>query len=419
MSIGKREIKKEHLPIIVLVAFSILVQLAILPNFGSLDTNAFIRVVDTVEAFGLKQGYAIYNLVYPPLSSIFAYGIHLIIPLYSFMPKHLQVLAIKVGLAIFHYGFLACILLFHRKNKKLSWFAATKETIPILLNIALIESTFIIGSFDILLAIPLFFAFYFVYKKKFFWSGFFLATAFCTKLLPILLIPAFLVFFSSKLSKEKITLNWRAVNLFFLGMLVVVVPLVAYFGYPEIREIFVKSSVHSDKLSAAFNFNRIVRELFMPENITTPAIYYFGRGVFFLTSAFLLIRLWMSPKNIQNLLYTSIGIIITYFTFLAGVHQNHIFPALIFAILLVMYNKNSINMFIYYSITAIAFINWFAPYGFGYFETVEYTGIRYLWQLPVTTIGLIYALLSLLTVFFFGGYMWLVLRPKFFRQTEK
>ncbi|MFH1457246.1 MAG: glycosyltransferase family 87 protein [Patescibacteria group bacterium] len=403
----------QYAAIISLMIAIILLQLIILPSPGTIDMDYFIKVTKTLDEHGLKEGFSQYNLYYPPISSIIIYPIVKFVPNYSELSKYLQTLPIKITLAIFYYLFLLLILCYYKKIAKYSWLKSLKKTARILINIALIEYVFLATGFDILMAPALFLAFFFIYKQKYFWSGMFLAVAFMTKLLPILLIPAFLVYFSSKLPHKKINIQFKNIILLCLGILVVIIPLICYFDNNALIDIVKVSDGHSDRLSAAYNFNRIIRESFNDGNATSPIVFYFGRIMFFLISSLLLIKLWISPKNIQILLYTSIGIFFAYFIFFAGVHQNHIFPAFILTIFLIMYKENSLNIFLYYVFSIIAFANMFLFYGIGYLEKLNsYTGIGFFWEISQTQLSTIYVLTSVITVTFFFYYIWIVLRLK-------
>ncbi len=353
----------------------ILVQAVLWFNFGTTDMFAFIKFANTLDEFGLKVGYSVYNLYYPPLASVIIYPIT-IWTNYRTLPINQQLWLIKAVEAIFYYSFVIVSIIWYRFQTRADAAVIAKKLFFILANIALIESSMILGYFDIFLALPLFGAFYFMHKKRFFWSGVCLAISFMIKLIPIFLLPAFIIYFST-LQQRIIIIEWKKILAFLVGVISIVIPLVWYFTYDQVHYIIYISSFHGDYLSFSFNLPRLIA-IWKNSNITSDLVHDLSRASFYLITALVLTQLWYGRKTIINLIYASIGILFTYGILFTGVHENHLVPVVILALLLWLLEPRPATRFIYYALTILVFFNLFLPYGLGYNKLLPNIVIAYL-----------------------------------------
>ena len=97
--------------LILLIVIVICCQLIVWPNFGTLDMNSFVILGETLDRLGLKNGYANYNLYYPPITSIIIYPFVKIFS-YNSLSSYSKVLIIKSILALFYYLFYYLVYIF-------------------------------------------------------------------------------------------------------------------------------------------------------------------------------------------------------------------------------------------------------------------------------------------------------------------
>lgn len=342
----------------------IITQFFFWPSFGTTDTYSFIDSAATVDEYGLRAGYLNYNLNYPPLSSALLYPLTAFVN-YRSLSADMQLWLIKALEAIFYYGFVITVVLWYRKRSGTSVKEVGKKTFFILANIALIESAIMLSYFDIFLALPLFGAYYAIHKQHFFWAGVCLATSFMIKLVPIFLVPAFIIYCTT-LQRHRLIVEWKKLFTFIVGLIVIIIPLVWYFSYDAIHTIIQFSADHGQMyLSFTYNLPKIIEIFQYPDNITRKFIYGISQSSFYLVTALLLVQLWVSKKTVMHLLYAGIGIFFSYYILLTGVHENHLFPAVILALLLYLWQSRLQTRLIYYGLTVIFFISLWRPYSFG------------------------------------------------------
>lgn len=376
----------------------ILIQLVLWPNFGTLDTTAFVSFAESVAHFGIRGGYAHYNLYYPPLPTVF------IAPFvkasnYLTLGPEIKILVLKIFLAFFYYLTASIIVIIEIKKGKTRE-AALATLLIFLANPAIIETTTILSYFDILMFPALLFMCFYLQKKKYFLSGFFLSIAFMTKLLPILLLPLFLTWFieyKNENSKRHLRILWKEALSGILGIVLTTTLIAWYFDPKQIHTILTISSDHGQWLSFAYNIPRIIRE-WRNDNAASELIRQTGKLLFFAVSAGILINTIKKQKTMENLARAGAGIFLVYFFLLTGVHENHIFPALIMSFIACMENANKQNKRLLWIISVLTFINLFIPYGFGYFENLGYTGLFLFWHFAIGGAGIWYLAISLISV---------------------
>lgn len=382
----------------------LILQWLLWPNFGTTDTASFIELVTTQEMYGLQMGYKIFNLYYPPFSSVIVYPISLLTD-FNELSRTAQTYWIKGLVAFFYYSFVLVMAWWLRVTKHYSGTALAKQIFFLLCNVAIFQSAVVLGYFDIFLAIPLLLAFMCVHKNYWLLAGICLAIAFMTKPVPLLLVPAFIIY-TITLKQHSMIAQWKQLFLFLVGLSIVVLPLIWYFTYEQVDYVMTQLSAHGNQLSNAFNLPRLWQLINHGVGTTSPLVHNVSRASFFLISALLLTQLWRSPKQLEQLLYTSIGIIFTYFMVFTGVHENHLFMAIIPALLLYVWQPNQRTRLLYYGLTASVFLNIVVPYGLGYNEqTGQFMfSLRSLASPPVYDV--ITLCISALIAIFYCWFLW-------------
>lgn len=345
-----------------LIAALVIVQLLLLRNFGTNDMYSFIQLVETIEEYGLQQAYHVYNLNYPPLSSVLMYPITLLGD-YRTFDQTTKIVLIKTMLAVFYFGFSGVIIWLYKQRTRPSSIQLAKKSFFILCNVGLFEATFILSYFDIFLALPLFGAVYAVHKNRFFLAGVCVASTFMIKLIGLFVVPVFIVYCVT-LQKKSINIQWKSLLFFLAGMATVVAPLIYFFSYEQVNFIMTQSSAHGNQLSFAFNFPRIIQYI-QDSNATSVLIHNISRASFLGISVLILWQVLRNPKTVSALLWACITILFTYFIMFTGVHENHLLPALMLALILYIWEPNRLNRLAYYGLTVIVLLNLLVRYGFG------------------------------------------------------
>lgn len=373
-----RLLKKIHSHPIILLLISIPINLLLsVYFFGTYDVDGWIRLAGIDAKFGIIKGYNISHSYYPPLSSVVFWIVGLISKI-KFYPSWLTdyplpaqigstYIPIKLSIFVFLYITSAIVFLYLLKRKKLSYKKAILITSIIYFNPAYIFSGPILGYVDLYFAAPLLLAFVFVEKKSNYFAGLFLALAFFTKLLPILLPPLFLSsFININLRKHKVSIDLKNLIYFCLGMATVTTCILIFFRTPGLEEMLIESATHAKFLSNnATNLNFLLK-IFIYHNGHTPQFWLLLSRVIFITlSSIFVIKLVINKYSISLLYKAGIGIFFAYYIFITGAHENHFFPALVLATGLLISQFNKINFKIFLNISLINFLNLFVFYQFG------------------------------------------------------
>lgn len=380
--------------LLTIIVLTLLAQFFFWPNFGTLDMSAFVHFAEGVAEFGIRGGYSYYNLYYPPLPTVFI-APFVTIGKYLEYETETKILILKIFLGFFYYLTAALIGIFAAKKGK------TKEGILFaitlfLVNPAIFETTIILSYLDILMFPSLLLMCWFLGRKKYFLAGIFLSIAFMTKLLPVLLLPLFFAWFVDYASKKpRIKIHVKPALMGALGITLMSGIIIWYFGWNQIHTILQVSNDHGQALSYAYNAPRILRE-WKNDNTASPFVHDLGRVIFFATSTLLLIKFIQNKKTVERFAKTGVGIFLSYSLFFTGVHENHIFPALIMSFIAYLENKNKSNAQLLLWMTLISFSNLFIPYGFGYFENFGYTGLFLFWHFAIENARIWYFIISII-----------------------
>jgi hypothetical protein len=341
--------------------------------FGTFDVRAWIRSAGLTNDYGLIKGFEIYNMYYPPLSSLILWVVGKISNIRSLpawineYPTAAEVglsyIPIKLSLVLFLYLIPTTIYFYERflkKHKTESWFS---KSAYIFANPIFILSISVLGYLDIFFAPFLLLSFIFLERKRFYLSGLLLSIAFSIKLIPIFAIPIFLSYFATlDYIKPRLRIDWINAQRFLFGIATTVLSLIYFFGYESILAIFKASAAHGANLSNnAANLNLLI-SIFIGSNTAPDMWILLSRGVFYLICGIVTVKIILSTKKLEPILFSSILIFYTYFIFFTGAHENHLFPALIAAVsyFVILPNPTSkkilmhtslllaLNLFIYY-----------------------------------------------------------------------
>lgn len=408
--------KVQKILILVLLITFLVINILLINSFGTQDMVAWIRTVSVTQIYGPIKAFGIYNLNYPPIASLFLWTAgkisHLDYTKVVFLDGYSNIgrlgnlyLPIKFAILFFYEFYIILIFLYLHRIKRLDLWNALLWTTLISANFALMEASMALSYIDIFYAPFLFLSFYFLSTKRIFWSGFFLAVSFSIKIFPILLIPVFLAYFlDMKFKPLKIKIDFKSMFTLFFGMVAVLAPELVFYGFKNICQVLSSSSEHGNFLSFnATNLGLILKHFFYHDNISSPYIKDLMKLSFFIFSSLFIWKLAISKKNMDNFLYAGIGILLGYFTLYTGAHENHLFPALVLATSLIVFNPIRRNVLIYWIISSIVFLNLFLFYGLGssYGNVIFF--LRHLFGLETMKI-----VLSFIVVIFFVYYLVLI-----------
>lgn len=344
--------------------------------FGTYDVKAWIRLAGVTNSFGLINGFNIYNASYPPAASIILWVVGKIFQINAFPAwiseyptiSEIGITYIYVKIVIFIFLFLFSILTFNQHNifSKTSKDQSLKYILYVLANPAFILNASVLGYIDIFNAAPLLLSMGAFLLKKYFLAGILLSLTFSIKLIPIFLVPVFISYFLTiNLSKLKITFNRRGIQSFILGITIIILPLLYYFGYDSIELIFRGSAAHGYVLSNnATNVNLLISKII---NTNTTPIFWikWSRIVFYILCGISIFNIIIRVNKMQAFLYSCVFVLYSYFFIFTGAHENHIFPSLVAALSFYAICPNNISRIIFYNISLISFLNLFIYYWFG------------------------------------------------------
>jgi hypothetical protein len=356
--------RREWIIIVISISVWAVAQLMWWANFGTTDTKLFIDMLDDQSRMGLLPAYGYYNLYYPPLTAIVFYPlIWLIDYTNAFYSADLKAMPIKVLIFVFYQ--LSWVALV--------WLIASIRTavrrqvlylsLLFVLNAYFFESAIVLSYLDILgLPALLLFALA-MYKKAWYVAGGLFAVALMFKLLPLLVLPLVVVYSLPR----PFQFRWMSVQpliRFCLGLTTIILPLVLIFSYANVYRVLQVNFGHSTEyLSFAFNYPQLLKHWL---GLETPAIIFqLLRYSFYAIVLGLMTFIWAAPRRLHLLFDAATAVFFAYFTFLGGVHENHLFLAVVFALLAYLLKPNRARLVIYILISILAWLNLFIPYGLG------------------------------------------------------
>lgn len=341
-----------------LVLFAILVSLFFTKTPGSGNMDTWVSWIEKVDTLGLVQGFSATEADYPPLT---------LIPLLlaSFLSKTFGIwiyLAIKIVLLLFL--FLTVIIF---------WLWKRDFLLSFFLFFALLLNSLAHGHLDVFFAPTLILALWALERRRWvlFISAFILSCL--TKWQPLILAPM-IAFFLLGIQKigdiKKIEISVLLKKIILpAGLIIALIGI--YFGFKPLGEAL-KNATHHAYISAnALNLNWIITH-FM--HLTSPEKFgplVNGRSdvirtfesqyriipqlLFIFTYLMTLAVFFKREKTFEHLILFSLLGYLAYYMFNPGVHENHLFIAIILSIIL--YSQNKKHLFVMLFLTLIGNMN--------------------------------------------------------------
>jgi hypothetical protein len=304
--------------------------LSLLNAPGTYDVKIWMGWVDLLNQVGIVEGFQrIYD--YPPLSNIILFFV-------GKLARLLVVENITAHKMALYFFLLAATLVFWAWSKNL--FAAS------MIELALIVSSTSLGYQDMYFAPQLVVALWAAKEKRWLLSTLFLAASFLAKWQPIMILP-FIIIYVAGISDIR---QWRQINFktlvwsIALPLALIFAAMFAIFGSAFGYVMF--RAVSQDYLSGgALNLNWIVTHMlhvFDPGTFgalsageatiiqtTDPRIVLLPKLIFFALYFIALAAFFKSQRTFENLVLYSLAGYLAYFMFNTGVHENHLFLAVI------------------------------------------------------------------------------------------
>ena len=324
----------------------------------------FLPWMDRVSQFGLREGYALNSIDYPPLTSAILLGV----------VKSGRVLQLA-----YLPAFKLSLLLFLCLTSFLFYLWTRHFTLTVLLHAALILNSLGLGYVDVYYMPFLLGAFWAFQRDKWAIATLLFSIASFTKWQPIIIAPVAAIF----LLTIQWWHNWRQIP-FKRLLLEVLLPFAGLqfvfiwlFGSTPLTTLFTAMDdpfLSGNALTLQWIATYIFR-LYYPEmygGLVNGGNYLIeiGEGNSYVTLARyiffglygLVLLLWLSrPKNFNNLLWFSILAFFTYVTFNTGVHENHIFLICLIAAVLARQQPEQTALFVILAL--IGNLNIFVFYG--------------------------------------------------------
>lgn len=354
-----------------IIVFLVVIALIPLHSPGTVDVLSWLAWIDAIEKYGLISAYANVEFVYPPMTWILLRGV-------AFSAHLLNIemfLAIKWSLVVFLL-LTSTVFLLWTRNLFLTAF----------LHLSLVLSSVALGYLDIWFAPSLLLALWALKEKKILLFTVFFTISCLIKPQPLIIAPFLLVYIVG----QKDIVHWKATLLSLLrdvilpaGLLtsIIVLP----FGQPVVTA-FQYSLNHAVLSGNALNYNWLLTyflHLTQPDrfgpidglggvvgyieitdwSITQWPITVLPRILFALFYLGTLLAFLRRQKSFDNFLRFAIAGYLSYFTFNIGVHENHLFLAMLLAFTiygldtrdryttLILALMANINLFLFYGVT--------------------------------------------------------------------
>lgn len=309
------------------------------PGTGNMDNMALWA--NTVNDNGLFAGYKIIA-DYPPFASVILFGV---IKIANFLGIWLYT-AIKLSITLF---LVLTSIIF--------WLWTRNFILTMLLHLALIYNSVVLGHVDIYFAPFLILALWALKERKFVAFTCAFTAAILIKYQPLIIAP-FLALYVLGINRIK---DWRQINLrkilltIVLPFFIIVVPVFILFGVNEILSSAYVGT-HQGYLSAnALNLDWIIGHflhLFAPDQFgplingqstiirdTAEQIGIISQLIFFAILLVTIVIYFTRQKTFENLVLFSLLGYWAYFTLNTNVHENHLFIGMILAAILCWLNR--------------------------------------------------------------------------------
>jgi len=343
----------------------VLVAVCFLRIRGTDDVENLKRWLENAKTLGVVRGFAANDIDYPPLSSIILLAVWRLTRLFALKP----LLVIKLS-----------ILLFYVATSGVFWLWTRDYWLSVALYLGLLVNGLLLGYVDAFMGLPVLLGFWALKERKLWAVTVCFGIAVFTKWTALILLP-FVALYILDVQGAK---GWRRIN--FKGILFqVVLPAVAIvavfplvYGIEPLREALARGFGHPWLSGDATNFGWIMThwlhvhlpDVYGPlvelraENIMYPPqeLSRIPKVLFWFFYLSTLAAFFWRPKTFTNLVYYTLIGFIMYFTFNLGVHENHLYFAVLLAWLLAWLDRSHLYTAVFW--TLVLNMNMILFYGF-------------------------------------------------------
>jgi hypothetical protein len=364
-------LRSKHVQTIQTILAAVLVLLVTLSFYnspGNDDVKSFWEPwASKPDSIGLVDGFAADEAQYgyPPVSSIIFFGLSRISHLLQLSPFD----TVKLALLLF---LLATSIIF--------WAWTKNFALTISLHLAFMINSLALGYIDVFFAPWLLLSLWALQKRQIVWATILFMISFLIKWQPLIIAP-FIFLYLLNIDSLK---QWRKID--FKGLaksallpaVTIGLLIIAIFGLTTLRQTLDIAFNNVFLSGNALNFNWIITHwlhVFRPDDFgplwgleagyivsNAPDIILLPKILFYATFAVTIIIFFKREKTFENVIKFSLIGYWAYFTFNTGVHDNHLFIAVILSMILFWLNKEHLMTMI---ITVLAStINMIVFYGF-------------------------------------------------------
>jgi hypothetical protein len=349
-----------------LLGFTVILSFIMLHSPGTSDVSWFVKWTDVLYQNGLVVGYSKvisdFHGDYPPISQAILYIVRVFGDAVGLSP----LMSLKVTILIFQLVSAGLILLLSGNF----WVAAG-------LNASLLLSGVSLGYLDVWTAPPLIAAFWaFQASRNVLGTALFLIAS-LIKWQPLIVAP-FIAVFVLKISNLRSCRDAIGTRLFWQLVLlvgVIIALLILLFGlspagslWHAMNDPFWNARALNVPWVAGFFYKILFPSFFsrQSEVLALPSFYLLPFKIaFWIVFGMVVIRAIKTDKTFKNFMLFSILGLVTYTTWNSGVHENHLFAAVILAFMLMLHEHSrehwaittilavmfNVNMFVFYGVT--------------------------------------------------------------------
>lgn len=292
---------------------------------GTIDVETYwLPWLAAVSRYGLIEGFAVASGDYPPGTAALLFLARRLLPTADDM------VVLKALLAAAQLATTVFVL------------AQTGRLALSLFSLAAVAlSASMLAYLDILLAVPLLVAFFAALDRRPILSAVAFGIACFIKWQPLVLVPFMLVVWFEQARSEPRR------HLLAVGLLAIAAGLIAWLFWPAIWSSFTRAFGHFGWSAHALNFPWFVQIVlgYQPQIIQAPSAPLLGLRVIFATIYLLLLGagisrgIWRQRGDTQRtdamtMMSFALAAFLAYFTFAAGVHENHLFGPMLLAFVL-------------------------------------------------------------------------------------
>jgi hypothetical protein len=349
-----------------LLGFTVILSLMMIHSPGTSDVSWFVKWTDVLYQNGLVAGYSKvisdFHGDYPPISLAILYIVRVFGDAVGLSP----LMSLKVAILAFQLVSTGLILLLSGNY----WVAAS-------LNASLLLSGVSLGYLDVWTAPPLIAAFWaFQASRKVLGTVLFLIAS-LIKWQPLIVAP-FIAVFVLKISNLRSCRDAIGTRLFWQLVLLVgaiIAVLILLFGlspagslWHAMNDPFWNGRALNVPWVAEFFYKILFPSFFsrQSEVLVLPSLYLLPFKIIFWSAFGMVVaRAIKTEKTFKNCMLFSILGLVTYTTWNSGVHENHLFLAVILAFMLMLHEHTrehwaittilavmfNFNMFVFYGVT--------------------------------------------------------------------